>query len=146
MLHACIRAELYAQMQNDPDKEEAKFAADSRYTGYKKDYDQSRKSTTRTSTCQIRALATSCICTQALTLFLYARSLSQYRPSILQSLWALQCSGERCFLRGQISLPYGVDADYEVDFVTFFTQLASVGAKFNPDAYLKPIDSLVTRL
>lgn len=36
--------------------------------------------------------------------------------------------------------------DYEVDFITFFTQLANTGAKFNPDAYLKPIDSVITRL
>ncbi|KAK9812426.1 hypothetical protein WJX73_009908 [Symbiochloris irregularis] len=36
--------------------------------------------------------------------------------------------------------------NYEVDFVTFFTNLANTGANFNPSAYLKPIDSLVTRL
>ena len=42
--------------------------------------------------------------------------------------------------------PIVVFADYEVDFVTFFTLLSSVGAKFNPDAYLKPLDTFVTRL
>ena len=30
-------------------------------------------------------------------------------------------------------------ADYEVDFITFFTKLTSVGATFNPDMYLKPL-------
>lgn len=37
-------------------------------------------------------------------------------------------------------------ADYEVDFITFFTQLAAVGAKFDKDAYLVPIETIAPRL
>ena len=38
----------------------------------------------------------------------------------------------------RLSLQHSI-ADYEVDFVTFFTKLTSVGATFNPDMYLKPL-------
>lgn len=34
--------------------------------------------------------------------------------------------------------------DYEVDFITYFTSLATLGAKFNPDAYLHTVK--VTKL
>lgn len=36
--------------------------------------------------------------------------------------------------------------NYEVDFITFFTQLAAVGAKFDKDAYLVPIETIAPRL
>jgi hypothetical protein len=31
-------------------------------------------------------------------------------------------------------------ADYEVDFIDYFNQLANLGAQFNPNAYLVPIE------
>ena len=42
----------------------------------------------------------------------------------------------------------GVRADYEVDFITFFTRLTGtkMGAKFNDEAYLVPIKIDVPKL
>ncbi len=39
-----------------------------------------------------------------------------------------------------------VSADYEVDFIDYFNQLVNLGAKFNPEAYLVPIEIDTPRL
>ena len=39
-----------------------------------------------------------------------------------------------------------IHADYEVDFAAYFNKLCSLGAKYNPDAYLFPLKVMDMKL
>ena len=83
---------MYTAAQEDPAKAEEYLATDPEFAKWKKNYDKSRKTITRTS-----------------------------GPLGLLPQLRWTC------------------ADYEVDFITYFTRLTTLGARFDNLAYLKPV-------
>ena len=106
----------------NPAEEEARLAALPEFAAVKAEYDKSRRSVARTSEKPGDEHGVEA-CTDALLL-----------------------GGGMCCqscINGALAF---IHADYEVDFAAYFNKLCSLGAKYNPDAYLFPLKVMDMKL